>query len=155
MQHFSLPATSTYFFDSLYTHTIRITHNHTTCLCSGITKTVEWVQALQSALLVAQVAMQMSSERLSVPPIWWVTKGTQEPWVATAWHVSSKKFNPKKVIIRCISKIHLHPLEPSISMSKVDARTRSLAAMSTLACGAWLAHSAWKSAMSNWGIFAA
>ena len=37
-------------------------------------------EVLQSALLTAQVAMQMSSQRLAVPPIWWVTKGTQERW---------------------------------------------------------------------------
>ncbi|CAK9056190.1 Phenolphthiocerol/phthiocerol polyketide synthase subunit C ((Phenol)carboxyphthiodiolenone synthase subunit C) (Beta-ketoacyl-acyl-carrier-protein synthase I) (Phthiocerol synthesis polyketide synthase type I PpsC) [Durusdinium trenchii] len=44
------------------------------------------MEALQSALFVAQVAMEMASARQSVPPIWWVTKGTQECNVrGTAW----------------------------------------------------------------------
>ena len=106
---------------------ILYTHNHTTCLCL----LAHWVQVLQSALLVAQVAMQMSSERLSVPPIWWVTKGTQEPWVATAWNVSSDHPTSPDAEFCSFFAALLRYLE-----SMPSARTRSLAAMCTLACGA-------------------
>lgn len=36
------------------------------------------MEALQSALYMAQAAMRLASERHAVAPMWWVTKGTQD-----------------------------------------------------------------------------
>eukprot|EP00434_Breviolum_minutum_P009963 symbB.v1.2.008783.t1/scaffold514.1/size193457/9 len=66
------------------------------------------MEALQSALLVAQVAMQMSSERLSVPPIWWVTKGTQDKVTRSYVHAGlwglarTFRMEERNVQLRCL-----------------------------------------------------
>ncbi|CAE7482103.1 unnamed protein product [Symbiodinium natans] len=44
------------------------------------------MEVLESALYLAQVAIQRAAAKSSTPPIWWVTHGTQEGTIRSYMH---------------------------------------------------------------------